>query len=160
MKSLCKGQGVLRKTRQGFVYLDIGDQFITALTPHLRTPGLIRPPYFNLHIAPEGAHIPVISKREGDFHYLDNIPEVGTSCSFVIEGLYSAKPDTWPEVEEVWFFTVTSPELEKLRSRYFLTALPNGHAFHIVVAVKPRKPSIHAARPVPFLRINPGFLVA
>jgi hypothetical protein len=160
MRSLCKGHGQLRQNKQGFIYLDVNNQFINAMLPHLRTEGLTRPPYFNLFIAPEGAHVPIISKREADFHYLDEIKELGQSFSFVIEGLYSSKPDTWPEVEEVWFLKVQSPELEALRQRYFLTTLPNGHDFHIAVAVKPRSKSILTKRPAPIMRINPGFFAA
>jgi hypothetical protein len=136
----------------------VDNQFITAMTPHLRKQGLIRPPYFNLFSSPEGAHIPVISKREASFHYLDEIKEKGKRFSFIIEGLYSSKPDTWPEVEEVWFLKVLSPELEVLRQRYFLTSRPNGHDFHIVVGVKTREQT--RQRPAPLLRINPAFIAA
>lgn len=161
MRSLCKGHGQLRQNKQGFIYLDVGDKFITAILPHLRSKGLIRPPYFNLFIAPEGAHVPVVSTREGDFHYLDKMKELGWTFSFVVEGLYSSKPDTWPEVEEVWFLKVQSPELEALRQRYFLTSRPNGHDFHIAVAIKPReKGATLPPRPVPLMRINPGFVAA
>jgi hypothetical protein len=160
MRSLCKGHGVLRQNKQGLIYLDVDNQFITAMTPHLRAKGLIRPPYFNLFIAPEGAHIPVVPKREADFHYLDDMKELGGSFSFIIEGLYSSKPDTWPEVEEAWFLKVESPELETLRQRYFLTSRPNGHDFHIVVAVKPREKGMIKPRPAPLMRINPAFIAA
>jgi hypothetical protein len=160
MKSLCKGHGQLKKNKQGFIYLDVGNQFINSMLPYLRPEGLTRPPYFNLFIAPGGAHIPIISKRESDFHYLDEIKELDQTFSFVIEGLYSSKPDTWPEVEEVWFLKVQSTELEALRHRYFLTALPNGHDFHIAIAVKPRSKSILTKRPAPIMRINPGFVAA
>lgn len=160
MRSLCKGHGQLKQNKQGFIYLDVGDQFITAMLPYLRTKDLVRPPYFNLFIAPEGAHIPIVSKREADFHFLEEMKEMGKTFSFVIEGLYSCKPDTWPEVEEVWFLKVQSPELEALRQRYFLTSRPNGHDFHIAIAIKPRKKGSTVKRPVPFLRINPGFVAA
>jgi len=160
MRSICKGHGFLKQNKQGMIYLDVDNQFITAITPHLRTKGLIRPPYFNLFIAPEGAHIPVVSKREADFHYLENMKELSKPFSFYIEGLYSSKPDTWPEVEEVWFLKVESPELEALRQRYFLTSKPNGHAFHIVVAVKPYAKGMSKPRPTPLLRVNPAFVAA
>lgn len=158
MRSICKGHGFLKQNNQGLFYLDVDNLFITAMTPHLRQQGLIRPPYFNIFSSPEGAHIPVISKREANFHYLNEIKEKGKQFSFFIEGLYSSKPDTWPEVEEVWFLKVQSPELEALRQRYFLTSRPNGHDFHIVVGVKTREKA--RQRPAPLLRINPAFIAA
>lgn len=161
IRSLCKGRGVLRQNKEGFTYLDVANQFISAMTPYLRAEGLVRPPYFNLFSAPEGAHIPVIPKREADFHFLDQIKELDKEFSFEIEGLYSLKPDGWPEVDEVWFFKVRSPELEALRRRYFLTSIPGCHDFHIVVAVKPRaKGAFKTRRPTPLMRINPSFIAA
>ncbi|MDE3045727.1 MAG: hypothetical protein KGJ02_03690 [Verrucomicrobiota bacterium] len=156
LKSLCKGTGRLRQSPQGFFYLDIDNQFITALLPYLRFQGLIRPPYFNLfHLL--GAHIPILSSREAKFHYLEGLKELGQEYDFEVEGLYSLEPDNWPEVEEVWFFNVRSPALEALRRRYFLTALPSGHPFPIAIAIHPRA---EAKKEAPLMRINPAFLVA
>lgn len=160
IKSLCKGRGRLRQSSQGLIYLDIDNQFITSMMPYLRLQGLIRPPYFNLFGKSEGAHIPVIPRREAGFHFLRRVQEFGREFSFEIEGLYSLKPDTWPEVEEVWFFTVNSPELEALRRRYFLTSLPGGHSFHIAVAIQPRSKENITPRPVPLMRINVACLAA
>jgi hypothetical protein len=84
--------------------------------------------------------------------------ELGHEFAFEVEGLYSVRPDTWPEVEEVWFLKVHSPELEALRKKYFLTSLPNGHSFHIVVAVKPHEHSRSKPRPSPYMRINSTFI--
>ena len=160
IRSLCKGRGRLRQNKEGLIYLDVHNQFILAMTPYLKAEGLVRPPYFSIFSTPEGAHIPVIPKREADFHYLDECKEIDREFSFEIEGLYSMKPDSWQEVEEVWFFKVKSPELEALRRRYFLTALPGGHDFHIAVAVKPRPKGMPARQAVPFMRINPSFNAA
>lgn len=159
-RSLCRGKGTLKKNAQGLVYLDVDNQFITMMLPYLKAHGLIRPPYFNLFDAPEGAHIPVISGREAAFHYLDEIEGLGKEFSFEIEGLYSMEPSSWPEVGEVWFFKVRSTQLEDLRRRHFLTEHPNGHDFHIAVAVKPRVGSARYARKAPLMRVNVAFLAA
>jgi hypothetical protein len=159
-RSLCKGKGILKRSPQGLVYLDVNNQFISMMLPYLKGRSLVRPPYFNLFDAPNGAHVPIISAREAAFHYLDSIDQLGKEFSFEIEGLYSMEPLSWPEVEQVWFFKIHSPELEKFRRTYFLPACPGGHAFHIVVAVKPRLSNLSAPQALPLMRINIAFLAA
>lgn len=160
LRSLCKGKGVLHQNKQGLVYLDVDNRFISMLLPYLKAYGLVRPPYFNLFVAPDGAHVPVIPAREVAFQYLEQIEQIGEEFSFEIEGLYSMEPTSWPEVEQVWFFKLHSPELEKLRRKYFLPAIPGGHAFHIAVAVKPRVAASDAPYPLPLMRINMAFIAA
>jgi hypothetical protein len=160
IRSLCKGKGRLVRGPKGLFYLDVQNSFITAMIPYLKTQGLIRPPYFNIFNTPDGAHIPVVSKREADFHYLESMREQGQEYPFEVEGLYSVMPDTWPEVDEVWFLKATSSELQILRRKYFLSALPNGHSFHIVIAIKPRSRVRTSARPAPFMRINSTYIFA
>lgn len=160
LRSLCKGSGTLKMSPQGLVYLDIDDRFILSLIPYLRAYNLIRPPYFNLLDGPGGAHVPVIGAREMAFHYLDLVPELNREFSFEIEGLYSVEPTNWPEVEQVWFFKLHSPQLEQVRKRSFLTAKPGGHSFHIAVAVKPRVTAVKKRPPLPTMRINVACLAA
>ncbi len=157
LRTLCRGKGILRQTPQDYVYLDIDNQFILALLPYLVTHGLSRPPYFNLFHSPDGAHIPVIPAREAYFQEIGPIREVGEEYSFEIEGLYSVKPNHWPEIEEIWYFKLSCPELEQLRRKYFLPALPNSHPLVIATAIKP---STEPAGPVPTLRISPAAYAA
>ncbi len=156
---ISKGKGTLKQNAQGLIYLDIDNQFILELIPYLQAYNLVRPPYFHLFDA-MGAHVPVVPAREAAFHYLDNPPELGREFSFELEGLYSVKPTDWPEMEQVWFFKLHSPELEELRRRHFLTAKPGGHSFHIAVAVKPRVTAHKKQQPLPAMRINVACLAA
>ena len=161
LRSICKGKGVLKKNKQGMIYLDIDNRFITAMIPFLKAYGLVRPPYFNLFgNAPDGAHIPVITHRETTFHYIGDLPELGQEFSFEIEGLYSIEPTLWPEVEQVWFFQIRSPELEALRRRAFLVPTPGCHPFHIAVAIKPRLTVATAPYPLPIMRVNSAYCAA
>ena len=160
IRSLCKGKGTLSQNSQGLIYLNVDNRFINAMIPYLKAYGLVRPPYFNLFGSPEGAHIPVISGREATFHYLEKVTEIDREFTFEIEGLYSIEPTLWPEVEQVWFFKVRSPELEKLRRKYFLIEKPGGHSFHIAVAIKPRPTLAKTPHPYPVMRINVAFLAA
>lgn len=153
LRSICKGHGVLKRNAQGLVYLDIDNRFINMMLPYLKARHLAKPPYFNLFREPNGAHIPVIPAREAAFQYLDQIEEIGQEFTFEIQGLYSMKPTMWPEVEEVWFFKIHSPQLENLRTRYFLPEHPNGHPLHIAIAVK-QKTTVTSKRPIIMMRIN------
>lgn len=159
LRSLCKGKGKLKKNAQGLFYLDVDNRFVNMMLPYLQNRHLVRPPYFNLFREPDGAHIPIIPAREASFQYLDEIEEIGEEFTFEIEGLYSMKPTLWPEVDEVWFFKIHSPELERLRKRYFLPEHPNGHPFHLTVAVK-TNPHRNATRPIQIMRINSAILAA
>lgn len=158
LRSLAKGKGTLQKSVEGLFYLDIDDRFILSLVPYLKAFGLVRAPYFSF--PPDGAHIPVIPPREAAFHYIDQIDEVGKEFTFEIEGLYSLEPTLWPEVEQVWFFKVRSPELEALRQRQLLVSKPGGHSFHIAIAIKPRQTKMRQPLPLPIMRINIAFLAA
>ena len=126
--------------------------------PYLKAQGLALPPYFQFLGVPDGAHIPVVPSREMAFHYLNRVKQTGEEFSFEIEGLYSVEPTGWPEVEEVWFFKVRSLPLEDLRQSFFLPAKPNGHSFHIAVAIKTR--TLKTASPLPTMRINTAYLAA
>lgn len=161
VRSLAKGKGVLRKNAQGLFYLDVDNRLISMMLPFLSSRHLVRPPYFNVFGDPEGAHIPVIPAREAMFQYLDTVDELGETFAFEIQGLYSSKPSIWPEVEEVWYFKIHSPDLEKLRRKHFLPEHPNGHPFHVVVAVKPKPGMKKNSQSSLFtMRINSAILVA
>jgi hypothetical protein len=159
LQTLSSGKGILRQTAQGYVYLDIDNQFILSLLPYLTAQGLSRPPYFNLFNSPEGAHIPVISTRESYFQDIGTIQEINQEFSFEIEGFYSVKPNLWPEIDEVWYFKVACLALEKMRRKYFLPSLPSGHPFAIVSAIRPI-PAPAASPSNPMLRISPAAYAA
>ncbi len=160
IRSLCKGKGVLKRNKQGLIFLDVDNRFISTLLPYLKAHKLEQPPYFNLFTSPDGAHVPVIPAREAAFQYLDEIEEIDQEFSFEVEGLFSMEPVSWPEVEQVWFFKIRSETLENLRRRYFLPSTPAGHPFHIAVAVKPRPTVSKSPLPSPIMRINPAFVAA
>ncbi len=153
LRTLCRGKGVLRQTKEGHVYLDIDNAFILSLLPYLAIHGLTRPPYFNLFSSPGGAHIPVISAREAYFQDVGPLAEIGQEFDFEIEGLYSVRPHSWPEVEQVWFFKVNSPALERLRRKHFLPSKPGGHPFIIATAVQ--SAAVPSSAPAPMFRISP-----
>lgn len=154
LKSLCRGKGTLCQNSQGYVYLDVDNQFILGLLPYLIAQGLSRPPYFNLFSSPMGAHIPVIPAREMTFKDVGPIKELGREYIFEIEGLYSVQPNGWLEVDQIWYFKVVCKDLEGLRKNYFLPSRPGGHSsFVLATAIKP---ATTAARSKPTFRISPA----
>lgn len=160
LRSLCKGKGILKQNEQGLVYLDIDNRFISMMLPYLKMARLVSPPYFHLLGEPEGAHTPVISTREILLKGVGSIEELGREISFEIDGLFSLKPQAWPEMEQVWFFQLRSEGLEAVRRSQLLPSTPGGHPFHIAVAVKPRVTYLGFSEPSPLMRINVGYLVA
>lgn len=65
----------------------------------------------------------------------------GKNFQYRIVGMRSLKPEGWAEMERAWILEVESPDLEKLRKSYGLSARPknNQHDFHITVAVRRKK---------------------
>jgi hypothetical protein len=88
------------------------------------------------------AHISVIRPEElAELGGVDKISERGHSFHYTLGALREVRPAGWDEMSRVWFIEVRSPELEKLRKSYGLSALPDegSKPFHITVAVRKKK---------------------
>lgn len=127
--------GKLCETKDGFVYLDVPNAIIDGFMP-LIGGEVKKPPYNNKDFGSVGAHISVIGDSEREDNGIDKIKEIGQEFSFRVKGLFSTKPDGWDEMKKVWFLTVHSEELEKLRKDYGLSPLKKNHDFHITLAVQ------------------------
>jgi len=98
--------GTLRQGRDGLVYLQASSSsFIPVILPHER------------------------EKRPGFIE----IEELGNTFMFSLEGPSSVQPAGCPEIEEIVFFSVTSPELTELRAKYLQ---PRSRRFTLTLAVK------------------------
>lgn len=137
-------EGVLRQTQDGFVYVDIPnsifDGFLPLLGGDLSTAGadgIQKPPTHEKHFD-VGAHISVIKSKEiASMGLL--FKDTGKKIRYVINGVKRVDgPDGWNEIETVWFLTVASPDLERLRQKYNLSPRIKDHDFHITLGVKPR----------------------
>src|SRR3990172_955446 len=135
-QALLDGKGVLQQADDGFVYLEVSGNFINALLPLLKEEPVRR-------LQPEAepnypkAHIAVILKKEEKAKEgWGRIKELGEEFSFTIEKCYSLKPALWPEMEQVYFLTVNSQDLERLRERYLLTPKINSHGFQLAFAAQ------------------------
>ena len=87
------------------------------------------------------AHISVMSPEDvQQAGGANNISERGKEFSYSLGHLREFTPSGWPEMEKCWAIEVHSPDLERLRKSYGLSALPRDgkHKYHITVAVRRR----------------------
>lgn len=116
------------KNQDGFIYLDVPNAIITPFRTLL--PDTAHPrETVDSDITYVGAHISVMFPDE-----LENvkIKELGDDFSYRIKGLETVEPEG---KDAVYFVTVDSPELEKLREKYNLSKRIKDHDFHITVGV-------------------------
>jgi hypothetical protein len=128
--------GVLKQTRDGFVYVDVPDEMIYGLIDAVDAEDIKKPPYWQKSFDKIGAHISVIGKTDSQNK---KIQEIGNNIEYSIVGVKQTKPDSWDEMDKVYFISVKSPQLETLRQKYGLPKKHHGHEFHITFAVKPSK---------------------
>ena len=141
--------GVLRKKSNGYVYLDVSNEYITKTFTNLILDGHLRPT--DSFGAEEGAHITVIKENEDSSgieneigkEFIFQVNELRTVASFKTEGGGMGGKVVKYHTGDRWFIAVESPELEELRTRCGLTPLIDEHDFHITIGFE-----------VPFSRIN------
>ncbi len=94
------------------------------------------------------AHVSVIRPEEVEqLGGPGKITERGEQFGYTLGAVRSCDPAGWPEVSRCWMIEVRSPELEKLRKSYGLSALPKvDFKFHVTFAI--RKTKVTQAGPV------------
>ena len=138
--------GTLKQKSNGYVYLDISNEYITKIFPNLILDGHLRPTAsFG---SEEGAHITIIKETENSSEIEDKI---GKQFTFEVKELrtvrsmkpsnYMGKPPSY--MGDRWVIAVESAELEELRMNCGLSPLVNQHDFHISIGFE-----------VPYERIN------
>ncbi len=128
-------KGILRQDHEGFLYLELPDNFITEIYPWIHDQECEAIPLD--YVEPSPAHIPVILPHEwAQKKGWGAIKELENQFHFEITALRSLKPKRWPGVEKVYLLEVKSHELENLRERYLLPSRIRGHHFHVAVAWK------------------------
>jgi len=132
-------KGTLEQTNDGFVYLNLSNDVIHGLFTLIDEEGIEKPPYDKGKYNGLGAHISVMNQDE--FKEETKIKEIGREFSFKLGKFYSTEPEGWDEMERVWFVSVISPELEKLRKKYGLPQTYKGlnHDFHFTCAIKKKR---------------------
>jgi hypothetical protein len=115
----------------GFVYLNVSNEYIEQLTPLLPINGEFRP----LPTRPKmmGAHISVLHENEMIANGIWEPTEVGSWFNFEIKALRYIDRHTRQGKERLWILAVDSPALQCLRLRYGLNPKLQGHDFHITL---------------------------
>lgn len=119
-------QGILKQKDNGFVYLDVSNDFIDEIVEMLNIPGQLRPrPTATRSV---GAHISVFHEKEAVTPH-----ELGSSFSFEVSEIRSFTLHTRDGLKKLWVIAVSSPELEALRASYGHSPLLKGYDFHITL---------------------------
>lgn len=140
--SQIESTGILKQKSNGYTYLEVSKDFIKKIIPLIESPGKIVAPKFYKFEKGLGAHISVISQDEQVKNDIWEIKELGQEFTFTVTELRSAKVLRNDKMKKVWFLSVASPELERLRENYGLSPRLNDRDFHITIGVQvPGKPS-------------------
>ena len=127
-------EAVLKQDTNGFVYLDINDDFIKNLHQTFAPAEAQLPPYFGPGKA--GAHISVILKDESQPGQLA-LAEIGQSFAFRLVNINTVQPKGFTDVNRVWFLTTACSQMGDLRAKYGLSSRIHGdHDFHLTFAVQ------------------------
>jgi hypothetical protein len=118
--------GLLKQKENGFVYLDISNDFIANIVPLLEIEGDLRATSTATRAV--GAHISVFHEKE------EITPEeLGMSFTFFLNEIRSFTLRTRDGVKKLWVLAITSPELEILREKYGLSPQLQGNDFHVTL---------------------------
>lgn len=125
--------GDLYVTPKGWAMLDVPNALVRGAFDALHEPGAELP--YNSDGKLHG-HISVIRPEELErIGGPDKLTERGHQFRYTLGPLKEVRPDGWEGVSRVWFISVRSPELEKLRRSYGLSSKPNDdkYDFHITI---------------------------
>lgn len=127
--------GRLYLSKSGWLLLSVPNAFLRGCFNALSAPGVELPRHSDGSL---NAHISVMHSSEVDSIGAENISERGKLFRYTLGKTREVNPKGWDGVERCWFVEAHSPELEKLRKSYGLSALPNDgkHKFHITFAVR------------------------
>lgn len=128
--------GRLYASKSGWVLLSVPNAMVRGAFDALGEPGVQLPldSAGNLN-----AHISVMSADEVEsLGGVDAITERGHEFNYTLGPIKEVIPGGWKDYSKVWYITVYSPELQKLRRSYGLPSLPhdNAYDFHITIAVR------------------------
>lgn len=129
--------GKLYKSQSGWILLSVPNAIVRGAFDALHEVGVELP----LKDGKLEAHISVMNPSDLASIKKETLSEQGHSFSYSLGDVRVVEPDGQSEYDKCWFISVTSPELEKLRKSYGLSALPNDgqYAFHITFGYRRRK---------------------
>lgn len=134
-------KGTLKQKDNGYLYIEVSNDFIAKTLPLIDVPGKIVPPRHYTSKKGIGAHISVMYENEQIENEIWEIGELGQEYTFTVMELRTVKLTKDNKMKKLWLIAVAAPELEKLREKYGLSPLLKGHDFHITLGTQiPGKP--------------------
>ncbi len=124
-------KGILKQKANGYLYVEVSDDFIAETIPLIETSGIIVPPGHYTSKKGIGAHISVIYETELD-NTVHKINELGQEIIFNVIELRTVRVNNG----KLWLIAVDAPELETLRESYGLSPLLKNHNFHITLGTE------------------------
>lgn len=126
--------GTLCQDKDGFVFVDISDDYINQLLQYILPENFESPPFFQ-RANGHGAHISVIYSHEAKKNRI-KIKEAGQSIYFKVTDCKIVDSNQ-PQWEATCILKIEAPNLVNLRKKYGLAEL--NYDFHITIGVKKRK---------------------
>lgn len=126
-------QGVLKQTKEGFVYVELPRGYVFDILPMIDQSNVCPPPYFAKDKV--GAHITVATPDEMAGLEFPVIPSLGQKISFTIVNFAHVQLENSVLGREIYMFTIKSPQIEEIRTKLGLTPKIKGYDFHITIAV-------------------------
>jgi hypothetical protein len=144
-------KGVLKQKDNGYLYVDVSNDYITYSLPLLDVPGKLVPPSHYTSKNGIGAHISVIYENELIDNEIWEIEELGQEYSFTVMELRTVKMTRDNKIKKLWLIAVDAPELEQLREKYGLSSFLKGHNFHITIGTQVPEVAKKVQMIVPFV---------
>lgn len=149
-------KGRLYASRTGWLLLSVPNALGRGAFDALNVPGVELPT--SETTGRYEAHISVMRPEEIETipGGIDAITERGHELSYTLGPVREVNPEGWSDVSKCWFIEVRSPDLEKLRKSYGLSARPknNEFDFHCTIAVQ-RK---HVLKPGDVTKVSADLL--
>lgn len=132
--------GTLYVTPKNWVMLSVPNALVRGAFDALHEPGAELPYNDDGRL---NAHCSVMRPDEVEtIGGADRITERGKQFRFTLGPLKEVKPDGWAGVSKVWFISLRSPDLERLRRSYGLSSLPNDNKYEFHATVARRKVNV------------------
>lgn len=115
----------------GFVYLDVDNDFVDRIVEKLPVEGPFTP--ISTKAKQMGAHISVIYEDEMVQKEIWELKEAGQWFTFEVKELRYFSRTSVKEEKRLWLLAADSPGLQRLRMKYGLKPKLKGHDFHITL---------------------------
>lgn len=146
-------KGILKQKDNGYLYVDVSNDYIKFALPLIEAPGKLIPPSHYTSKKGIGAHISVMYENEQIINEIWEVKELGQEFTFTVKELRTVKLNNNNQMKKLWLLAVEAPELERLRESYGLSPKLKGHDFHITLCNQiPGKPQEKQPEPVETMR--------